>query len=156
MPERVEVRSLHAVRVWIDERIKSGRFKRCAHLVVLPLNEYHEGVNVPATHIYLPHCNRDSFTWSQARLGRDSELHILRRVLHSEPIACPPKCRSYENRSWGATKKTAGRLFHIVQNWLRAFSQLSWRTQTLIILLLILLFAPAWIPPILELLRAFR
>ncbi len=156
MNQRVEVLSRHTVTVWIEEGIKTGRFKRCAHLVVLPMDEYQGGVEVPATHIYLPHCNRDSFEWSQGRLNRESELHILRHMLHGEPIACPLKCRSFEHRYTGATKKAVRKFFSTMRDWLKAFSKLPWQTQTLIILLLILVFAPRWIPPIVELLRAFR
>lgn len=156
MAERVDVRSLHIVKAWIDERIKSARFRKCGHLTVLPLNEYHEGVNVPATHIYFPHCERDSFEWSQARLGRDSEIHILRHMLHSEPIACPANCRSFEHRYWTSAKRLLMRFLHLLEQGASAFLQLPWQTQVLIVFLVILLFAPHWIPPMIDLFRALQ
>jgi hypothetical protein len=140
----------------MDERIKSGRFRPCAHLVVSPFNEYPEGVNVLPTHIYLPQCNRDSFSWSQPRVDRQSEFDILRQMLHLEPIACPTNCRCFEHRYWGSAKRTGSKLLRAIRDLWGAFSRLPWQTQTLFVLLLILIFAPRWIPPIIELLHALR
>ena len=73
-------------------------------------------------------------------------------------ISCPENCKFYQHR-W--VSKALG-FVPASWRWLKAelkpvfewYSKLSGGTQMLIILLLILLFAPQWAPKVIELVRA--
>lgn len=154
MRERVDTRSLHAVKLWIRQRIKSGQLKNCGHLSsVLPLEIPGQGNNRVPTPIYVPQCSQDSFEWKQPRLDRKDEWDILRYQLHNDPIECPENCCNYEHRYWTRTKERASRALSALGHGFKWFASLPWPTQVLIILLLILALAPSWVPQIIELLK---
>src|SRR2546425_3037706 len=105
-----------AVRTWIDEQIKSKRFKRCAHLLLVSQRVRAGSPAGPHTQIYfMPHCERASFDWG--RYG-SPDLEMQRELLclyaEFDQISCPKGCRFYRH-AW------VGRLLGFVPACLRWF-----------------------------------
>jgi hypothetical protein len=159
MTVQIDICNANAVRTWLDERIKANQFKPCGHLLLKGLTHRMRGPAVTSTSVmFLPQCQRRSLLWK----GQPTpDLELERELLSMgqlDLISCPEYCKFYQH-------KLVSRLFGFVPaswRWLKAelnpafewYSKLSGGTQMLIILLLILLFAPRWVPKMIELAKA--
>lgn len=154
MGNEADTASQHAVRSWIEQRIKSGKFKKCGHLTIFPKTFFRIG-HSPTTK-FLPDCNCTSFAWNGPHSTRDDEVYILANKLSTEPIACPKNCHYYEHSYVTSAKKVTGKALSRVTVGFKWFSGLPWQTQLALILLFVVALAPGWVPPIKELIRALR
>ncbi len=154
MGNEVDTASQHTVLSWIEQRIKSGKFKKCGHLTIFPTTSARIG-HFPTTR-FLPHCNRKSFAWNEPHGTGDKEVDILANKLSTEPIACPKNCHYYEPSYVTSAKEVTGKVLSRVIVGFKWFSGLPWQTQLALILVFVVALAPGWVPPIKELIRALR
>ncbi len=141
----------------IESGVAEGRYKDCSHLCIS------QGLSSMGGS-YSTHCRRDAFENSR-RTGS---------VLEVGRLWCPPDCHFFDSRlecrlreleqeqarrrsdKARERKQALSDMVTFVSAPFRWFGTLHWVTQVLIILMAILLFAPKWVPVILELLREVR
>lgn len=156
MASPVETTSRHTVSSWVEDRVKSDVFKKCGHLIVLPVQwppNMRRGYPVIG---FVPHCKRNSFAWKEPGTGWGNPLSLLMHGLNQEPISCPPDCRYYERRYWTKTKTLVQGIFSRIGSGLQWFSGLDRTVQLLILFFMISAIAPRWIPPLINLLKTLK
>lgn len=158
----VHTTSHHEVAEWIKQQQEAGVLRKCAHLNIAHIS-WSSGDDSEFQH-FIPECKRNSFDWrSGGGLSKEGQLEYL-RVLYDGIISCPNNCVNYRSSRVARWLWYLRRPFRAPQLWLirlfRWFHKLPWQTQVAFIgsftLLLILKFAPQWLPQILELVKAFR
>ena len=156
MASPVETRSAHTVSSWVKARLKSGMFKKCGHLVVLPVNMPPTMRRPSRLTRFIPNCNRNSFDWKAPEFDFDDRLERRLHGLDQDPISCPKDCLYYEPRGWTKTKKLVRKIFSGIGSWFKWFLGLHWAVQVSILLLMTSAIAPHWIPPLIDLLKALK
>jgi hypothetical protein len=158
----LHTRSAHNVKLWIKQAVTEGRLKDCWNLGIdrVETKEEEDGNMVDTGESYfVPVCSHQSFESNFAHIDDDSQLAILQHNLNNAQISCPKNCTYYTNRKWGWLWFTAKRiikgLYGTVQDLLKGFAGLNWQTQVALIVLLVLIIAPKWVPLIISLARAF-
>jgi hypothetical protein len=146
----IDTSSQHNVQVWIEERTKAGALRSCANIEIKRVEDYRPD-GLP---YYYPACRENSFLWPSGPMRMNDRLQILQNGLHLNLISCPKDCKYFQSRFGRALSMEQKRFFSLLAKPFGYFSKLPWQTQTFIILLLILLWAPQWVPAITNLIRA--
>lgn len=157
------------VRLWVDDRIKAGKFKDCTHL---KLRQMALAVPTGSAIVYFfPEFDQRSFVWLGPALDDQTRREMLVQSMEKGVaiISCPSECLCYENRAEAelaarkaqeavaAKEKRKRQWAHIVGpikavfNW---FSGLSWQAQIALIFLGVLFLSPKWVPQIVSLIKA--
>lgn len=169
MADHTDPQNQSKVQQWVDERIKSGKFKDCIHLKVIQ-RAMAVGVG-SAVVCFLPQCDQRSFEWPRPRVDDQSQMDMLTRsmVQGGEIISCPANCFCFISRAdaelaerkaqtaaarrekW---ERRRARFAGPMKNLFGWFGKLPWQTQLLIILLGILAISPKWVPQLIVLIKA--
>ncbi len=159
---QIDNRNASAVQQWIKERTKAKTFKPCAHLVMRTTKHQIRGQGVTSTNIrFIPDCQRRSFLWKQDLGSIEMEREYLAFYNGFDLISCPADCRFYR-RAWVSRillfMPTVYKLFvsHILKPVFEAFAKLNGAVQILLILMLLILFSPKWVPVFIELAKAIH
>ena len=141
--------SKHDILQDISKGIAGGRFENCVHLDVVEPGDFNR------RHIC---CKESSFAYSKDYRGLDEKPYcpkgcLLFRIREQVDLEAE---RHQHRQEWKERFKLcrvwAGRVVSLPFQW---FSALPWQTQTAILLLLILLVSPKWVPQLIELVKAF-
>lgn len=149
-----------SVRTWVDEQIRAKRFKRCAHLILSSQKQTMGGPAGRSTQIFfLPTCQRASFDWGQYNgMDLETQREYLCYYREFDALSCPQNCRFYRHQSVAKIIGFLPTILRAAKNFLRPafqwFANLKGVTQVLLILLVIFLLAPQWIPLLIQLIKA--
>jgi hypothetical protein len=158
----IQTHSADNVRKWIKQGIKNHSLKDCSNLdmdiVKLATKARFEGEPDEEETFFIPVCRHRSFKSNIGHLADDAQLRMLRYGLNQLPIECPKDCTFYEHRRAGWIKENTRHLFEsaytIVVDLLKGYAALQWPTQVFLILLVVLIVAPKWVPPLIQLVKA--
>lgn len=152
----INSRSAHNVNLWIRNAIAEGRLKKCWHLdidkIEIKRGNGNESVDAGESY-FVPSCAHQSFESTFGHVDDDTQLHVLRYSLSTDPIWCPANCTYYRNQTWGRVRFETGRIFETARNLVKGFVGLSWQTQVAMIILIVLVIAPKWVPLLVSLVR---
>lgn len=149
------------MRTWIDEQVAAKRFKPCAHLILKSQTLRMGGPSGRSTQIFfLPTCQRASFEWGRySGMDLESQRELLCFHREFDALSCPTKCKFYRNRLAGKIIGFVPTVLRALRSFLRPpfqwFANLPGVTQVFLILLIVVLFAPKWIPLLIDLVKAF-
>ena len=162
-PEPLNTRSAHNVSLWVENNIAKGRLKRCWNLDIdkVELRQEEDGKLVDSGESYfIPVCRHQSFETRFGVITDDQLESMLRYNLQSDPIWCPKQCVYYQNRKWHSIRFRTSRffsgLYSEVRGVVKGFTGLAWQTQALIVILLILVITPKWVPQLLSIIKAIK
>lgn len=149
------------MKLWVRESITEGRLKNCWNLQIDKIDKMREedGEMVTTGESYFaPICTHQSFESKFAHIDDDMQLAMLERNLQNAPVSCPRNCTYYQNYRWGrakfVTKRAATGSYNTVRSLLKGFSSLSWQTQVALIVLMVLIISPQWVPVLISLVKA--
>jgi class 3 adenylate cyclase len=96
MTIQVNIQSFCDSRNWIDEQVRSGRFKPCAHLCIRGLAERTVRRGLASSRkVFGPYCRRGLFVW-RARVRPDQEMQRdLLMMGEFDLVSCSPDCAGY-------------------------------------------------------------
>ena len=160
MAVNIDIGNASAVKGWLDAQIKAKQFRPCGHLLFKSLRYRMSGSTVSSTRVmFIPQCERRSFVWRRHPVpDLEMERELLAQFGQLDEISCPKDCKFFRHRwvsrvqgflpaslrwLWGSVKP--------VSEW---YAKLHGATQVFIIVLLILLFAPRWLPLFIQLVKA--
>lgn len=155
----IDIGNASVARSWLDEQIKAKQFKPCGHLLLGRLIHRMRGPAGSSTRVmFVPQCQRRSFLWKgqpTPDLEFEKELLAMRQL---DLISCPSNCKFYRHKWVSRIVGFVPSCLRWLKNTLKPvfdwYAKLSGATQVFIILLLILLFAPRWVPLVIELAKA--
>ncbi len=160
MPIDIDNRNASAVQLWLRQQTKAKRFKPCAHLVTRTTRHQLRGQGLTSTNIrFIPECQRRSFLWKQDLGNIEMEREYLALYNGFDLVSCPDDCTFYRRRWFNRLVLFVPTLFKLFVNQVLKpafswFPTLNGLAQVLLILLLILLFAPKWAPFFVEFAKA--
>jgi hypothetical protein len=160
MTVKIDIGNASAVKGWLDAQIKAKQFRPCGHLLLKGVRHRLSGSALTSTRVmFIPECQRRSFVWKRHPVpDLEMEREYLALYGQLDEISCPRDCKFFRHR-WvsrvqGFVPASLRWLWSCVKPVSEWYAKLHGATQVFIIVLLILVFAPRWLPLVIQLVKA--
>jgi hypothetical protein len=139
----------------IERGIKEEKFKDCVNLQLTGHRQLFGYEDIVSG--FTIKCREDCVAWYDdlATVGCPSICHLFRSRAEAESQKEKARLEEKRKEREQERREMVDRWLNYVATPFKWFSKLAWQTQFLLVLLLILIFAPRWVPKIIELIRAF-